>query len=316
MKLRRREDTSSVMKRAGALVLMVFVGCFQPPTEQQPPPWPPLVSDAGPTDAGALPDAGPPDAGPPMRCQTFDRYAVTYCSEVPTKVICQGVECALGQECCLTTGACVEMSDAGACPVLPTTWPDQPPPQACSTNSQCGEGFFCMPDDLSCGGPSHCQRIEHCGFCEPAGGPQCQVCGCNGVTYPSDQHACIAGVTTIGRGACGEGPCATDAQCPSGSFCCLSAGSCTPRAEAWRCGQGLNCSECVFTGHGGGPGGSEGVFCRHAGCGNARGICTLPSSMNCGGAVNTVCGCDGVSYVNECWATAAGTNVASMGACP
>lgn len=296
------------MKRAAVVLTVWIAGCFQAPMEQPPP----LGSDAG-----ATVDAGELDAGPPVRCQTFERYAATYCSELPSTVVCGGVECATGQQCCLTTGRCVDAS--ASCPVLPTTWPDQPTPQACSTNAQCNETSFCMPDDLSCGGASHCQPIELCGFCSAPGSPQCVVCGCDGVTYPSVQHACIAGVNTIGPGTCGEGPCATDAQCPSDSFCCPAAGSCTLNAESWRCGQGLNCvddSECVVTGHGGGPGASTSAFCRHAGCGIARGTCTQPSPMNCGGAVNTVCGCDGVSYVNECWATAAGINVASAGACP
>jgi len=45
-----------------------------------------------------------------------------------------------------------------------------------------------------------------------------------------------------------------------------------------------------------------------------NGICT-PIPSTCSTILNEVCGCDGVTYANECEAHAAGQNVASAGGC-
>lgn len=319
MKVRVRDDTSTNMKRQVLVTAMFVCGCFQAPSEGDGG----GISgrdDAGAVlfDGGVVADAGEiADAGE-VRCHAYERYdGVRYCSEIPAQVVCGGVDCAEGQECCLTTQTCVGPTDP--CPVLPTHSTNQPTPKPCAVNSQCASDELCMPEDETCGGPSHCWRVDACAFCSAPGTPNCEVCGCNGVTYPSVQHACLAGVTVIANGACGVTACAKDAQCPADSFCCLGAGRCMPSSESWRCGTGLNCTtdeECRPQGQGGGPGSSVPAFCRHDGCGTARGACTHVRPDECGGAVNQVCGCDGVSYVNSCWAHAAGTNVASTGACP
>lgn len=76
--------------------------------------------------------------------------------------------------------------------------------------------------------------------------------------------------------------------------------------------------ECVAraAGQGGGPGTEN--FCRRESCASQAGSCSFSESLSstCGGEVNTVCGCDGVTYVNSCWAAVARTNVASAGPCP
>lgn len=289
------------MRLTQSVVLLAMCGCFSPTME------------GGPIVLGAYRDGGSVDG---VRCQRFERLGATICAVIPQREVCAGVECAQGELCCLTTGRCVDRD--APCPVLPTTWPNFPGAVACSTSAQCGEGLVCMPDDLSCGGASHCQSPEWCSTCLGEAGV-CAVCGCNGVTYATDQEACVAGVNIIGRGACGQGPCVFDSQCTAGSFCCPSSSACVPTAEAWRCGQGLNClrnSECMTSGQGGGPGAPATVFCRHAGCEDSRGVCSFVAAKDCGGEEATVCGCDGVTYVNECWAHVAGTNVVSMGVCP
>ncbi|MFZ5446421.1 MAG: hypothetical protein ACOZQL_40915 [Myxococcota bacterium] len=102
-------------------------------------------------------------------------------------------------------------------------------------------------------------------------------------------------------------------------------GRCFDVTQPWRCEllpdaglrDCLTVTECGVTRGpaGGGPGSpSDSYLCLRSGC-TEPGTCrTRP--MNCGGNVFTVCGCDGVDYVNECWAWAAGTTVASVGPCP
>lgn len=157
--------------------------------------------------------------------------------------------------------------------------------------------------------------ITNCGIC--VGGPMCQVCGSDGVTYESVQVACVAGVRVI-QGACGDrrGPrgisCGRTDQCQQGDECCALTGKRFSTSEPWRCPADssapiLDCtqnSDCSSGAGGGNPGPAS--WCAGQTCGQP-GTCRprVPSST-CSGTVQTVCGCDGLTYVNECWANAAG----------
>lgn len=182
-----------------------------------------------------------------------------------------------------------------------------------------------------CVGSGHCQSITNCGFCGSPGDDRCRVCGCNGVTYDAIQVACVAGIRAV-QGACGVGAvdagvpvtqvsCGSASQCSPGAQCCALTGKCYPSSEPWRCvgqpdGAVLDCvstGECN-SGAGGGGGGER--ACDGEGCGGP-GLCRpRGSTASCGGEVQSVCGCDGQSYVNACWALAASTRVAHTGSCP
>jgi hypothetical protein len=41
----------------------------------------------------------------------------------------------------------------------------------------------------------------------------------------------------------------------------------------------------------------------------------VPSTSNCSGVLDAVCGCDGKAYTNACWAAAGATRVAHAGGC-
>lgn len=274
------------------------------------------------------------------RCVELPIYDDLVCATV-SPVRCSGVLCPSGDECCQTTGACVTPG-SGACPKHPTTGLNNP--TACGSNSDCSSTEYCVPDEhesLRCIGLSgHCESLMHCAYCSAPGSDYCQVCGCNGITYASPQEACIAGVTAPHRGPCGVPAgfdagtstvsCGTDAQCPANAQCCFLTGTCFDAAEQWRCqlqpnGSMPDClsdAECNSgggTGGGGGGGGGNQAptgFCAGEGC-SGPGVCSArSSSSSCGGEVQTVCGCDGVTYVNACWARAAGTRVANTGTCP
>lgn len=291
-----------------AALLVITVGCLKSVGE----------------DGGVTPG----DLG--TRCVSYLGLNQTVCAPV-TSVICGGAQCATGEVCCQTTGSCVVAASA-ACPKLPTTALNSA--TACATSADCASDEFCMSDDYRrCIGSGHCQSISNCGYCSAPGSDRCSVCGCNGVTYESMQTACVAGISTALAGACGvpvgrdAGPastiaCGTADQCPAGAQCCFRTGKCFDNSEPWRCqlqpdGSVQDCTthdECATGGSGGGSGNDN--LCTGQGCAGP-GVCSYRGSTSeCGGQVRTVCGCDGNTYVNACWARSAGVRVASDGVCP
>ncbi|HYJ08961.1 MAG TPA: Kazal-type serine protease inhibitor domain-containing protein [Polyangiaceae bacterium] len=59
----------------------------------------------------------------------------------------------------------------------------------------------------------------------------------------------------------------------------------------------------------------SGQYCSGAGCGKPGGCAWPKSSVDCSGEASEVCGCDGKTYTNACWAAAAATRVAANGRC-
>jgi hypothetical protein len=115
--------------------------------------------------------------------------------------------------------------------------------------------------------------------------------------------------------------CGIDEQCPEGWSCCGFVGACMP----------TDCPECCFVP----PPGTrypcrvnddcavlsedaadrvDDWLCDGDGCGTPGGC--RRRERSCGGELEPVCGCDGTSYANACWASAAGTRVAHAGECP
>jgi hypothetical protein len=242
-------------------------------------------------------------------------------------VVCAGATCAEGSECCYLNGQCFDpITQAGSCPT-----PDGG--AACASNSQCPSGQACItslsPGQALCTGAGKCQPKTDCGECSPAGGPQCQRCGCDGNTYASIQEACVAGVRVAGIGACGVPQqsgaskftlCGTDSQCGAEQKCCPLTGKCFSGADPWRCeldstGVVLDCASNDECNSGAGGSGGSNRARRGSGCGTP-GLCQAkPNTGQCGGQLEPVCGCDGKSYTNECWARAAGARVGANGQC-
>lgn len=264
--------------------------------------------------------SNPFDAGVNVRCVHGGGELVS-CAPYGVEVWCGTKQCGEGEICCQTSLSCVvEALHQTACPLPPDAGPG-----ACSSNADCGESGQCAAEN--CGGPGVCRDIDNCGFCLPEGAPECAVCGCNGVSYSSPQNACAGGERTALNGACGETArvnarkdviaCGRDSQCPDSMSCCPTTGECFLRDEPWRCGEPseslLNCrldAECGFDY-------SYPIRClSELGC-NAPGRCLHIGSPDlCGGEVNKVCGCDGVTYLNPCRAFQGGASIASSGPCP
>ena len=155
------------------------------------------------------------------------------------------------------------------------------PEQACGglLGLACDAGEYCHYElDAICG------AADQTGVCLPT--PEAcievfmPVCGCDDQTYGNACVAHSAGVSVAAEG-----------ECPSSNLCGVRG---TPP-----CGEGQFCD-----------------FELEAQCGAADhpGTCA-PTPEFCPEIFHEVCGCDGITYGNDCFANAAGASVAHDGAC-
>ena len=169
------------------------------------------------------------------------------------------------------------------------------------------------------------------------------VCGCDDQTYGNACAAAEANASVAHLGACEQTPCVSNAECGENDYCfseegCDSPGTCQPRPFACTlefdpvCGcNGQTYGNACAAAAAGVNVASRGVcevqrecnsnadcddadYCfSEAGCGEP-GYCRAKPEV-CPANIDPVCGCDGRTYSNACFAAGAGVNVARSGAC-
>ena len=207
----------------------------------------------------------------------------------------------------------------------------------CTEQSDCDSSEWCKFPPGSCGGPGTCEPVPPPGW---ACAPDNEVCGCDGVTYDCQEMADSVGAYVASVGACGDGCAAMDATgsgaCAAffgyawdGSSCVGISGCDCVGADCGATYDTPGACEAAYRGcdspPGGDCGGFAGLTCRPdewcdypegTTCGFADHLGTCrPRPEGCFTVVDPHCGCDGVTYSNECEANRAGFDVSGAGSC-
>ncbi len=143
-----------------------------------------------------------------------------------------------------------------------------PPCPSCTTSDECAGDHYCARPTGACATPGHCEPRPT--SCMPVWEP---VCGCDGVTYDNACSAAEAGKSLEYEGPCVPPFCETNTDCQGVGYCAKTEGNC-----------------------------------------GGLGDC-LPAPIVCVPLWDPVCGCDGNTYDNSCYAARVGENVHYPGEC-
>lgn len=255
---------------------------------------------------------------------------------------CGPVFCSPGTVCCnASCGICVE--PGMGCPAIACADGGPPPATECSGlgTGECGEGMFCRHAE-GCGfdfGPGTCEPMpEGCTADCPG------VCGCDGMDYCNECTAAGSGMSIAHASPCGPtvacaaqdamgvGACAAFFGYAWDGYACVGISGCdcvgadcgafstvgdceaahadcdSPPPPLYSCGgiAGVTCPDGYFCDY------PDGSFC---GGDDSLGFCVRRPSPACPEIYSPVCGCDGMTYSNGCFANAAGQDIVHTGEC-
>ena len=193
--------------------------------------------------------------------------------------------------------------------------------------------------------PGVCMPLAETPFCTTDYAP---VCGCDNITYNNECLAHLAGTSIASLGPCFDDPppmCESDRDfdricdsedlicnldsipincrrlqpdCPDGQVPELIDGCYTDACVTWDMCQPIILPDSCGTL--GAPDCPRGTFCHlpiEAMCGanEMPGVCLPIEQVACTDDYTPVCGCDGQTYSNECYAMLAGVSIGSFGEC-